>query len=128
MEEFFSEAARRIAASGIPILSRTQTEPSISRALSLEHQQIHLDRVPSRTIRPSAPARSSTPRVPIHQLPRIRRRPDAAPAAAAPRTTTASTRTVQRTNTAPAATPSFIDHLLTSQERLHNLQNVRMHG
>ena len=69
----FSEAARRIAASGIPILSRSQTEPSISRELSIRRTMPTLDRVPSRTIRPP-PLPRTQPRIPISQLPRIQRR------------------------------------------------------
>ncbi|CAF3722795.1 unnamed protein product [Adineta steineri] len=117
-----SEAARRIAASGIPILSRAQTEPSISRELSVRRVTPSLDRIPSRTIRPPT---LSQPRLPINQLPRIQRRgggPTRArpvpprlppPPPPPPPTTTA---------------PSFLDNLLHSQERLHNLQNVRMNG
>lgn len=80
-----------------------------------------LDRVPSRTIRPS-PAQ---PRIPVSQLPRIQRRADA------------PVRTQNRpprpnpprpTQSLPSTSPSFLDGLLNSQERLHNLQNVRMHG
>ena len=122
----FSEAARRIAASGIPILSRSRTQPSISRELSLQRHTINLDRIPSRTIRPAAATNVRTrpppspPQVPIHQLPRIRRRPDA------PIREPSRIRTIQRTVTAP--TPSFLDNLLNSQERLHTLQNIRLHG
>ncbi len=126
----FSEAARRIAASGIPILSSSQTEPSISRALSIRHTTPTLDRVPSRTIRPP-PLPPSQPRIPINQLPRIQRRIDA-PSRPRPRPLPASrpapAPSTQTSNPTPLTTPSFIDHLLNSQERLHNLQNVRMHG
>jgi len=81
--------------------------------------------MPSRTIRPP-PLPPAQPRIPINQLPRIRRRVDAPSrpraAAAAPITTT------RISNPTPSNNPSFIDNLLNSQERLHNLQNVRMHG
>jgi hypothetical protein len=121
----FSEAARRIAASGIPILSRIETEPSISRDLSIRRTTPPLDRVPSRTIRPP-PLPPSQPRIPIHQLPRIQRRADAStrvrPRPAPPTLIRTTTDLTSSTN------PSFIDNLLNSQERLHNLQNVRMHG
>ncbi len=87
--------------------------------------------MPSRTIRPP-PLPPAQPRIPINQLPRIRRRVDApsrphaaatAAAAAAPTTTT-----TRISNPTASNNPSFIDNLLNSQERLHNLQNVRMHG
>ncbi len=113
--KFYSEAARRIAASGIPILSRAQTEPSISRDLSMRRTMPTLDRIPSRTIRPP----TLPPRIPINQLPRIHRRAGA-PSRSRPTATPPTT-------TNPTG-PSFIDNLLHSQERLHNLQNVRMHG
>jgi hypothetical protein len=125
---FLSEAARRIAASGIPILSRSQTEPSISRELSLRRAIPSLDRIPTRTIRTAA----SQPRTPVHQLPRIQRRADAPRRirSAAATTTTATTTTMITTaaNVTSSTGPSFIDGLLNSQERLHNLQNIRMHG
>lgn len=118
----FSEAARRIAASGIPILTRASTEPSISRELSIRRTTPALDRVPSRTIRPPPM------RVPINQLPRIRRRADAPvrarPAPAPPATTT----TTAAANPARSVSSSFIDNLLRSQQRLHNMQSVRLHG
>ncbi|CAF3739368.1 unnamed protein product [Rotaria socialis] len=118
-----NEAARRIAASGIPIISRSHTEPSISRELSVRRTPT-LDRVPSRTIRPS-PLPPAPPRIPISQLPRIQRRNDAPsrprPTLPVPPPPRSSTRTSN-------AAPSFLDTLLNSQERLHNLQNVRIHG
>ncbi|CAF3286474.1 unnamed protein product [Rotaria socialis] len=118
-----NEAARRIAASGIPIISRSHTEPSISRELSVRRTPT-LDRVPSRTIRPS-PLPPAPPRIPISQLPRIQRRNDAPsrprPTLPVPPPSRSSTRTSN-------AAPSFLDTLLNSQERLHNLQNVRIHG
>jgi len=126
--KFYSEAVRRIAASGIPILSRSQTEPSISQELSVRRTTPTLDRVPSRTIRPP-PLPPSQPRIPINQLPRIQRRVDAP---SRPRATTTTRRTTAITtrisNPTSSNNPSFIDNLLNSQERLHNLQNVRMHG
>ncbi|CAM4754905.1 unnamed protein product [Rotaria magnacalcarata] len=115
-----NEAARRIAASGIPILSRSHTEPSISRELSVRRTPT-LDRVPSRTIRPS-PLPPAPPRIPISQLPRIQRRNDAP---RRPRPTLPVPPSSTRTSN---AAPSFLDTLLNSQERLHNLQNVRIHG
>lgn len=122
----FSEAARRIAASGIPILSRSQTEPSISRELNIRRTMPTLDRVPSRTIRPPA-LPPTQPRTPISQLPRIQRRVDAPPARPRPRAPRPPT-IIRTSNSTSSTNPSFIDNLLNSQERLHNLQNVRMHG
>ncbi|UJR26601.1 hypothetical protein I4U23_007921 [Adineta vaga] len=124
-----SEAARRIAASGIPILTRTQTEPSISRELSIQRMTPSLDRAPSRTIRPPP---LSQPRVPISQLPRIQRRANTLnrerPAAAAAAVATITNNNNNNNIATHTANPSFLDNLLHSQERLHNLQNVRMHG
>jgi len=85
-----------------------------------------LDRVPSRTIRPVLPAQ---PRIPISQLPRIRRRADAPV-----RTQNRPPRSnpppplPPRTQPLPSTSTSFLEDLLASQERLLNLQNVRMHG
>ncbi|CAF2522575.1 unnamed protein product [Rotaria sp. Silwood2] len=120
-----NEAARRIAASGIPILSRSHTEPSISRELSIRRTTPTLDRVPSRTIRPPRVA-PVQPLIPINQLPRIQRRTDAPlRPRPIPRSSTTTTRT---SDSISSIAPSFIDNLLNSQERLHNLQNVRIHG
>ncbi|CAF1300387.1 unnamed protein product [Rotaria sp. Silwood1] len=116
-----NEAARRIAASGIPIMSRSHTEPSISRELSIRRTTPILDRVPSRTIRPPRIA-PTQPRIPINQLPRIQRRTDA-PVRPSP-TPRSSTMTTRPSNSTSSVAPSFIDNLLNSQERLHNLQNM----
>ncbi|CAF1062728.1 unnamed protein product [Rotaria sordida] len=120
-----NEAARRIAASGIPILARSHTEPSISRELSVRRTTPTLDRVPSRTIRPP-----TQPRIPINQLPRIQRRADAplrsrpTPRLPSPPPPT----TTQTSHSTSSNVPSFLDNLLNSQQRLHNLQNVRING
>ncbi|CAF5093339.1 unnamed protein product, partial [Rotaria magnacalcarata] len=58
----------------------------------------------------------------ISQLPRIQRRNDAP---RRPRPTLPVPPSSTRTSN---AAPSFLDTLLNSQERLHNLQNVRIHG
>ncbi len=80
-----------------------------------------LDRIPSRTIRPPTLPPPPPPRIPINQLPRIHRRAGA-PSRSRP------TATPPTTNPTHPTGPSFLDNLLHSQERLHNLQNVRMHG
>ncbi|CAF1434131.1 unnamed protein product [Adineta ricciae] len=118
-----SEAARRIAASGIPILTRTQTEPSISRQLSMRRMTPSLDRIPTRTIRPPLVPQA---RVPISQLPRIQRRANTSTRER--QVTAAMTSAANNDNTTNSSTQtinvSFLDNLIHSQERLHNLQNM----
>lgn len=123
----YSEAARRIAASGIPILSRTQTEPSISRQLSVRRIIPSLEPVPSRTIRPPR-LPPAPPRIPIRQLPRIQRRVDAPPRPRPVQQQQQPAPPQQHLNRTSSTTSSFLDNLLNTQQRLHNLQNVRIQG
>jgi hypothetical protein len=52
-----------------------------------------------------------------------------APTRPRPRPPPSSSSMITRTsNLTSSSNSSFIDNLLNSQERLHNLQNVRMHG
>ena len=87
--------------------------------------------MPSRTIRPPR-IPPLPPRISISQLPRIQRR-TTAPARPPPPTPvpvpSTTPTTVTRTSNAVSSTnASFLDDLLSSQQRLYNLQNVRMHG
>jgi len=105
---FCSEAARRIGASGIPILSSPRTTALISQVKNMatlnrkRKQFLHLP-----------------PKIPVNQLPRIQRRTDAP---FRPRSNTIT----QKSN--PPASASFIDKLLHSQKQLYSMENIEMQG
>lgn len=88
--------------------------------------------MPSRTIRPPRiplpppPTTTTQRRISISQLPRIQRRADAPARPSQP--TPVPTPVTRTLTTVPLTNASFLDDLLNSQQRLHNLENVRMHG
>jgi hypothetical protein len=107
--DFISEAARRIAVSGIPILARPQTAP-----LMKQENNMTVDRKQAR-IRRCVPV---LPRISINQLPRIQRRADAPP----------RPKPKPKTQEPNPTSSSFIDRLLNAQKHLHSSQNIQMQG
>ena len=83
--------------------------------MSIRTNGTPLERVPSRTMRRPAP-----PRIPISQLPRIQRRPDAPV-----RTRPVNVRSV---STPIQPVSSFLDDLLSSQARMLNRESFQVQG
>ncbi len=106
--DFFSEAARRIAASGLPVLPSPRSTALINQAKymsALQEKRKLVARLPSR--------------IPTKQLPRIQRRTDAP---LRPQSNIISQKSKSFSNA------SFIDKLLHSQSQLYSLKNIQMQG
>lgn len=101
----YSEAARRIAASGKPIIPSPRSAALISQTqnmAALRHKRQQYARLP--------------PKISVNQLPRIQRRTDAP--------LRPHLKPINRiSNNIP-----FLDNLLRSQEELYLLQNIQMQG
>ena len=105
---FYSEAVRRIAESGIPVVPYPRSMALISQAknmAALHRKRKQFARLP--------------PKIPINQLPRIRRRTDAI---LRPQPKLVNKKFNRSTST------SFIDKLLQSQQQLHSFEHIQMQG